>query len=104
MGHYPPDRRLSRPLQEEGDGGCRGIDGDDGDEADGQHIPFKTTKEERIAAGDPRLSLEERYINHSGYVEHVTKAAQQLESERFLLPADVQKYIQEAQASNVLLP
>ena len=81
-----------------------GFGENDGDEADGQHIPFKTTKEERIAVGDPRLSLEERYINHSGYVEHVTKAAQQLESERFLLPADVQKYIQEAQASNVLLP
>jgi len=78
--------------------------GPDGCESDGQHIPFKTTKAERLAAGDPRLSLQERYKDHDGYVKAVTKAAQKLEKQRFLLPADVQGYIDEAQASNVLLP
>ena len=34
--------------------------GDEGCEASGQHIAFRTTKTERLAAGDPRLSLEER--------------------------------------------
>ncbi|MBM3941401.1 MAG: hypothetical protein FJ316_00460 [SAR202 cluster bacterium] len=76
----------------------------DGAESDGQHIPFKTTGAERLAAGDPRLSLEERYKDHAGYVAAVTRAARKLEAQRFLLPADVQMYIDEAQASNVLMP
>jgi hypothetical protein len=80
-----------------------GFGENDGSESDGQHIPFKTTKAERLAAGDPRLSLEERYQDHNGYVKAVTKAAQKLEKQRFLLPADVQLYIEEAQASSVLL-
>ena len=60
------------------------------------------TKAQREAASDPRLSLEERYKNHEGYVKEVAKAAQKLEKQRFLLPADVKRYIEEAQASNVL--
>src|SRR5207244_10565042 len=39
----------------------------DGCEAAGQYIPFKRTRAERLAAGDPRLSLEERYKDHDGY-------------------------------------
>jgi hypothetical protein len=80
-----------------------GFSENEGCEADGQHIPFKTTKAERIAAGDPRLSLAERYKNHDGYVKAVTQAAEELAQQRFLLPADVQRYIEAAQASNVLL-
>jgi hypothetical protein len=34
----------------------------------------------------------------------VTKAAQKLEKRRFLLPTDVQQYIKDAQASDVLNP
>jgi hypothetical protein len=79
-----------------------GFGENDGCESDGQHIPFKTTKAERLAAGDPRRSLEERYKNHDGYVKAVTKAANDLGNRRFLLPADVQTYINEAEASNVL--
>ena len=80
-----------------------GFGENEGGEADGQHIPFKTTKEERLATGDPRLSLEERYKDRDGYVMAVAKASEQLEKERFLLPADVQRYIEKARASNVLL-
>jgi hypothetical protein len=80
-----------------------GFSENEGGESDGQHIPFKTTKAERFAAGDPRLSLEERYQDHDGYVKAVTQAAQKLEKQRFLLPADVQRYIEAAQASDVLL-
>jgi hypothetical protein len=36
-------------------------------------------------------------------VKAVTKAAQKLEKQRFLLPADVQRYIEATQTSNVLL-
>jgi hypothetical protein len=80
-----------------------GFGENEGGEADGQHIPFTRTQAERIAAGDPRLSLEERYRDHEGYVQAVIRAAQELAQQRFLLPADVQKYIEEAQASTVLL-
>ncbi len=76
--------------------------GPDGCESSGQWIPFKTTKAERLAVGDPRRSLEERYKDHDGYVKEVTKAAEKLEQRRLLLPEDVQRYIGEAQASNVL--
>ena len=79
-----------------------GFGENDGGEGDGQHIPFATTKAERLASGDPRLSLEERYGNHDNYVKAVAKAARQLEAEGFLLPEDVQSYIAEAEASDVL--
>ena len=74
----------------------------DGGESDGQHIPFATTKAEREASGDPRLSLEERYGDHEGYVRAVERAARQLEADGFLLPADVQGYIDRARDSDVL--
>jgi hypothetical protein len=79
-----------------------GFGENEGGESDGQHIAFRITRAERIAAGDPRLSLEERYGDHDGYVRAVTKAAQDLERRRLLLPADVERYIETAQASNVL--
>jgi hypothetical protein len=79
-----------------------GFGENDGCEASGQHIAFKTTKAEREAAGDPRLSLEERYKDHAGYVAAVKRAAEKLHQQRFLLPADVQRYVEQAQASNVL--
>jgi hypothetical protein len=74
----------------------------DGCESAGQHILFKATKAERMAAGDPRLSLEERYKDHDGYVQAVTKATQALEKRRLLLPDDVRRFIEQAQASPVL--
>ena len=76
--------------------------GPDGCEASGQWIPFKTTKAERLAVGDPRRSLEERYKTHDGYVKKVTTEARNLEQQRLLLPEDVQRYIGEAEASDVL--
>ena len=79
-----------------------GFSENEGCEANGQNIPFKTTKAERKAAGDPRKSLQERYKDHAGYVKAVRKAAEKLQKQRFLLPADVQSYVEEAQASDVL--
>ena len=74
----------------------------EGLESEGQYIPFKITKSERIASNDPRISLEERYGNHDGYIEAVKKAAQKLEKQRLLLPDDVKQYVSDAKASNVL--
>jgi hypothetical protein len=76
--------------------------GPDGCEASGQWIPFRTTKAERVAAGDPRRSLEERYGTHDGYVKEVTKAARNLERQRLLLAEDARRYIESAGASDVL--
>jgi hypothetical protein len=60
-------------------------DGLDGCDAAAQKIAFARTKAERLAAGDPRPSLEERYVDHGAYVSAVTRAAQALKAERFLL-------------------
>jgi hypothetical protein len=68
----------------------------------GSFIPFATTKAERLASGDPRKSLEERYKDHAGYVKAVEKAAKDMVKEGLLLEVDAQRFIQEAQASDVL--
>jgi hypothetical protein len=76
--------------------------GPDGCESDGQNIPFARTKAERNASGDPRKSLEERYKDHAGYVKAVEKAARKLQKDGFLVDEDVQRFVEEAEASNVL--
>lgn len=68
----------------------------------GSFFPFAKTRAERQRTGDSRLSLEERYTNHQGYVEAVRHAAEQLMQERFLLQEDVNRFIQSAQESDVL--
>jgi len=75
--------------------------GPDGCESSGQWIPFAATRAARLAAADPRPSLEERYSSHDDYVERVTRAARELEERRLLLPDDVQAYIDAAAASSV---
>jgi hypothetical protein len=76
-------------------------DGHDGCDAAGQRIPFAKTKAAREAAGDPRLSLAERYPDHATYVRLVTQAAQELKAQRFLLDEDVARIIAAAQAAAV---
>jgi hypothetical protein len=68
----------------------------------GGYIPFAKTKAERLASGDPRLSLEERYGSHQAYARAVKTAADKAVSERFLLREDADRLIAEAEASNVL--
>ena len=68
----------------------------------GSFIPFANTKAERLAAGDPRKSLQERYKNHDGYVKAVKQAAKKLMEERFLLEGDAQLFISTAEASKIL--
>jgi hypothetical protein len=79
-----------------------GFGENDGCEGTGQFIPFKTTKSERLAAGDPRLSLEERYHTHKSYVEAVAASVSKLVTERLLLEEDARKYNQAADAGDVL--
>jgi len=73
----------------------------DGCDASGMKIDFPATQADRLASRDPRLSLEERYPTHDGYVNAVTRAATDLEQQRLLLEQDVQAYIQAAAQSTV---
>ncbi len=68
----------------------------------GGMIPFARTAAQRKANQDPRLSLEERYGSHEGYVAAVTKATARAVKEGFLLPVDAQALIAQASASKVL--
>jgi hypothetical protein len=70
----------------------------------GSFIPFGVTRAQRLTAGDPRLSLEERYGTHSRYVAAVEAAAAQLVAERFLLPDDMKAYIEAAKNRELGLP
>ncbi len=70
----------------------------------GGMIPFAKTKAERLASGDPRFSLEERYRDHAGYVAAVTAAAANAVAQGFLLQADADALIAQAAASAVLNP
>jgi len=65
-------------------------------------IPFAATRAERLASGDPRLSLEERYQTHGGYVNAVAIAANSLVKQGYLLRADADAMIEQARASSVL--
>ena len=68
----------------------------------GGMLPFARTQAQRLLNGDPRLSLQERYGTHLGYVAAVKKAAANAYRRGFLLPADVEALVQAARASDVL--
>ena len=68
----------------------------------GGYWPFWDTPANRQAHGDPRLSLEERYGTHAGYVCVVTKAANKAVQQDYLLTSDAQALITLATAGNVL--
>jgi hypothetical protein len=70
----------------------------------GGFIPFAKTKAERTASGDPRPSLEERYGTHDAYVARIRTAADKLVSDRLLLPADRDRIVKQAEASEILKP
>ena len=70
----------------------------------GGMIPFAKTKAERLAKGDPRLSLEERYGTHEGYVAAVQAAAAKAVAQGFLLQSDADALVAQAAAGNVLNP
>jgi hypothetical protein len=75
----------------------------EGDSCDliGAYIPFFRTKADRVAAMDPRLSLEERYPTHDFYVQKVSAAASKLVADRFLLPQDADLLISQARAAAI---
>jgi hypothetical protein len=68
----------------------------------GGFIPFARTRAQRLASGDPRPSLEERYGSHEKYVARVRASAKRLVEERFLLQEDADRLVREAESSSVL--
>ncbi len=64
--------------------------GNDGCEGSGQYIPFPRTKADRLARGDPRLSIEERYPDIETYSSLLRNAINNLERAGFLLPFDAE--------------
>jgi len=56
-------------------------------------IPFARTKAERVAKGDPRPSIEERYGSLLNYYTLASQAANRLVAQRLLLPEDADREI-----------
>ena len=68
----------------------------------GAFFPFARTRAERMASGDPRLSLEERYGDHAGFVAAVRRAADESVARRLLLSEDAEVLIKMAEESDIL--
>jgi hypothetical protein len=51
----------------------------------GSFIPFPVTRAERLATGDPRASIEERYDGEEDFLQQLTRATHDLADEGFLL-------------------
>jgi hypothetical protein len=58
---------------------------------DGSFAPFARTEAERRAAGDPRPSLQERYLTRQDFAAALRKAADQQVSDGFLLSEDEER-------------
>ena len=62
----------------------------------GSYIPFPRTRADRDRAGDPRLSIEERYRDRDEYVGKFAAAALSLVDRGYLLPEDVSDLLRHA--------
>ena len=67
----------------------------------GSFIPFARTKAERLAAGDRRPSIEERYPSKEAYVAAVKAAADGLVARRYLLAEDAMRLISQAEREGI---
>jgi hypothetical protein len=61
----------------------------------GGYLPFAKTKAERLAGGDPRPSIEERYASLSQYYASAKTQADALVKQRFLLAEDAARLLQQ---------
>jgi hypothetical protein len=59
----------------------------------GGYIPFAITRAQRLASGDPRLSIEERYGTLGQYYSAALYQAKDLFRQRFLLVDDANRLI-----------
>jgi hypothetical protein len=66
-----------------------GVWANDGCEGTGSYVPFPRTKADRLASGDPRLSVEERWPSYGKYKSAVINSIDKLVKDRLLLCEDV---------------
>ncbi|MBV9136059.1 MAG: hypothetical protein JO357_03280, partial [Hyphomicrobiales bacterium] len=67
----------------------------------GSFIPFAATRAERLAVGDPRPSIEERYPTKDVYLAAFKKAADGLVAKRYLLPEDAKLLTERAEKEGI---
>ena len=67
----------------------------------GSVIPFAKTQSERMNSGDPRLSIQERYISHDDYLMQIKDASNNLLNKRFLLNDDIEHYVNIAKKRDI---
>jgi hypothetical protein len=61
----------------------------------GSYLPFAKTKEERMQAGDPRMSLQERYGSFENYRKEFAENCNKMVRERYLLQEDATRLLGE---------
>jgi hypothetical protein len=71
---------------------------------EGSYVPFAKTKAERLANGDPRPSLEERYGHREAYEQRVKEVVRELQDARLLLPEDAVRFVEEAAGCQLFEP
>jgi hypothetical protein len=69
----------------------------------GGYIPFARTKAERLASGDPRLSIEERYPNADAYYQEAQKQADLMVKRRYLLQEDATRLLAQIKSETAAL-
>ena len=62
----------------------------------GAYIPFAATRAERVATGDPRPSIEERYQGFEDYLLRIRSAAMDLIRKRYLMAEDLDSIVERA--------
>ena len=62
----------------------------------GATLPFPRTAAERVATGDPRHAINERYASKENYLQRVRQASIKLVTERYLLAEDVEAIVTRA--------
>jgi hypothetical protein len=71
----------------------------------GSFEPFARTREQRLASGDSRRSIAERYSGRQDYLDKVRRAANDLVRQRFLRAEDVPAVLQSAERMwNAVVP
>lgn len=67
----------------------------------GAVVPFAATREDRLSAKDPRLSLQERYPQQTAYVDAVRRTAARFVAEGVLLQEDADRAVERAQSDQL---
>ena len=79
----------------------RGPQANDGCEGSGQMIRFARTEADRLASGDPRPSVKERYPTFEFYARRVVNAVKQMVHERLMLCEDADNEVARAIAAGL---